>query len=253
MRTAGIDLSTEAAKTAVCVIDWHPGRAVVSFLQDTTDEGLVQVCSTADRVGIDSPFGWPMPFVEAIAAHSGGAPWPGRDHGDVAAYRRMLAFRATDEFVYRQAGKLPLSVSTDRIGRTAMRCALILARLDEVDRAGERGCVAEVYPAASLARWGLRSGGYKGAANRDRLQQLFIELTGRLPWLELDVDATARCMTSDDAFDALVAALTARAIHLGLSLPPEDEGQRRLAQAEGWIHLPHPGSLGTLLGSPDGG
>ena len=59
----------------------------------------------------------------------------------------------------KRRGKRPLSVSTDRIAYTAMRCARILAVVGEadgkpVDLAGG-GRVAEVYPDAALREWGI--------------------------------------------------------------------------------------------------
>jgi hypothetical protein len=38
-------------------------------------------------------------------------------------------------------------------------------------------------------------------------------------------------------FDALIASLTARAVSLGRTLPP-DAGHAATALSEGWIHLP---------------
>ena len=52
-------------------------------------------------------------------------------------------------------------------------------------------------------------------------------------------------MASDDALDAVLCALIARAAALGLTVPPPDQDRER-ARAEGWIHLPRRGSLGEL-------
>jgi predicted nuclease with RNAse H fold len=59
MRTAGIDLATTKEKTAVCAVDWSDTGVCVGFRDDSTDEGLLQVCRdvTVDKVGIDCPFG----------------------------------------------------------------------------------------------------------------------------------------------------------------------------------------------------
>jgi hypothetical protein len=199
-----------------------------------------------DKVGIDAPFGWPIPFVQAITAHAEFAPWPGRDK-DVVSYRRCLSLRATDEFVRQRTGRMPLSVSSDHIGRTAMRCALLLDGLCDVDRSGRAGAVAEVYPAASLTSWGLRSTGYKGVAGRSALGVLVDELVERSPRLKFAGNAQDLCVRSDDHFDAVIAAVTACAIERGLtSLPPGPEAQQR-AEIEGWIHVPLPGSLTDML------
>jgi hypothetical protein len=47
-----------------------------------------------------------------------------------------------------------------------------------------------------------------------------------------------RCRHSDDAFDALICALIARAAALGLTTPPSPGTQTERASVEGWIHLP---------------
>lgn len=104
-----------------------------------------------------------------------------------------------------------------------------------MDRTGA-GTVVEVYPAASLHRWGLAHRGYKRAANRTELARLAGELQAAAPWLDLAA-FTPLCSSSDDAFDAVIAALTARAAHLGKTTqaPPE---HRKAASTEGWITLP---------------
>lgn len=91
-------------------------------------------------------------------------------------------------------------------------------------------------PAASLHRWGLAHRGYKRAANRTELARLAGELQAAAPWLDLAA-FTPLCSSSDDAFDAVIAALTARAAHLGKTTqaPPE---HRKAASTEGWITLP---------------
>lgn len=169
MLTAGVDLAAESKKTAVCVVQWATDRATVTALQlGADDDAVLRVCSEVDRAGIDCPFGWPEPFLTALSAHASGKPWPGRGQ-DGAEYRRELSFRATDAYVHKLTGRTPLSVSTDKIGVTAMRCAGLLdamaARGERVDRAGS-GRVVEVYPAAALRRWGLWQASSKGVAGR---------------------------------------------------------------------------------------
>jgi hypothetical protein len=52
---------------------------------------------------------------------------------------------------------------------------------------------------------------------------------------------------NDDAFDALIASLVARANALGLCGPVPDECLDE-ARVEGWISLPEAGSLAKLPG-----
>jgi predicted nuclease with RNAse H fold len=103
-----------------------------------------------------------------------------------------------------------------------MRAAGILSRLAAegrpVDRAGN-GIVVEVYPAASLRCWGLPFRGDKGGKRRAAREALIGALLERTPWLDLRayVDLWA---ASDDALDAVIAALTSRAAALSKRVPP---------------------------------
>lgn len=235
MRTAGIDLATTNKRTAVCVVDWCESVVAVEFRADTTDEGVIEVCGdvTVDKVGIDCPFGWPAPFVAATSAHALGQAWPGRGHPDPAAFRRTLSLRLTDLRVQEKVpGAAPLAVAADRIGRTAMRCALLLDALGPVDRSGRSGRVAEVYPAASLRSWQLHLLKSKGP------EVIIGQLEKLLPMLRFRPEARARCVKNDHAFDALVCALTARAVATGRTRLPVTHEEVRRAAVEGWIHVP---------------
>ncbi|ABS01530.1 DUF429 domain-containing protein [Kineococcus radiotolerans] len=253
MITAGGDLATQPAKTGLAVIEWRPDEARLTRLQlDVTDRDIVGAALTAQKVGIDCPLGWPDDFIAFITAHAGGrVELPTAESGD--ELRRRLAYRQTDRVV-RQAGYSPLSVAADRIGLTAIRVAIILEDLAAagapVDRSGA-GVVAEVYPAASLGRWGLAHRQYKRESNRAAREALVAAVREQVPWLDLGGHGPL-CEDSDDALDAVVAALTARAAALGrCDSPPEHDTER--ARREGWILLPN-GPLSTLvLDDSDGG
>jgi len=99
-----------------------------------------------------------------------------------------------------------------------------------IDRTGS-GKFVEVYPRAARDRWGITSPGALAAATKNRLI---------LP------DAlAARCRQSEHCFDALVAALAARAAAIGYcdSVP---ECDLEAATVEGWIALPQRESLARL-------
>ena len=66
-------------------------------------------------------------------------------------------------------------------------------------------------------------------------------------WLPLTDEIQSRCRESDDCFDALVAALVARAAAIGCCEPIPSK-DLDLAAEEGWIALPLPGSLQKLGG-----
>ena len=189
-----------------------------------------------DRLGIDCPLGWPDDFVAFVQAHAAGAVGLGEESGD--DLRRRLAWRLTDLRV-RAAGAQPLTVAAERLGYTAMRAARLLALLARrgtpVDRAGT-GRVVEVYPAASLQRWGLAHRGYKGQQRTGALGELVADLVARAPWLDLGPHRPA-LERSDDLLDAVVAALTARAAARGRCVLPAPEEVAR-AGREGWIMVP---------------
>ena len=123
-----------------------------------------------------------------------------------------------------------------------MRCARLLTLLagsEPLDRTGA-GLVAEVYPAAALRQWQLDPRGYKGPKPEKATKRA--ELVGALAaaaagWLDFDPILQKRLGASDHLLDALLAALLARAIERGQTLPiPVAEIEA--ARGEGWIHLP---------------
>ncbi len=242
-RTLGIDLASQAPTTAGCVIAWREGTAMVEDLRVGLDDVTLQAMADGcEKVGIDAPFGWPAPFTEFIADQVAGRPeliaWdPSR--------RDALRFRRTDVVVRDVLGRWPLSVSSDLIAITAMRCAGLLAALEVSDRSGT-GRVVEVYPAVALRRWGQISSGYKGRAGRATvLPNLFRKLLVACPELHVPEPFARACAANDHAFDALICALVARAAAIGATDGPraEDQGHARI---EGWIAVPAADALGRL-------
>jgi predicted nuclease with RNAse H fold len=246
MITAGIDLASQPDRTAACMIEWGAGRGgVVQLLPSGVDDDQIgALIREADWTGIDVPLGWPDGFIAAVSAHHAALEWAG---GELA----QLRMRATDEWVHRRTGRWPLSVSTDRIGVPALRAARVLSEQPTArDRSGA-GPVVEVYPAAALRIWGFESRRYKrvaGTAARAALVAAFGDATER--WLHLsDADWDA-CALTDDAFDALISALVARAAACRLVDRCPTELQA-VASREGWIMLPLAGSLARLGGAAD--
>ncbi|HEX4244229.1 MAG TPA: DUF429 domain-containing protein [Acidimicrobiales bacterium] len=247
MITAGVDLSSQVDRTASCVIDWSDHCGTVARLcLGVADGDIVELVGTVDKLGIDVPLGWPIAFAEAITLHSWTGRWPrSYSHADTGALR----LRRTDLWVWKELGfPPPLSVSTDRIALPAMRAASLLSGLPDRIALDGSGVVTEAYPAAALRRWGYPSRGYKGKTNvetRSRLVQGFLADT--TAWLHMSDEQVNRCLSSDDAFDALIAALVARAATLAMVEPiPDDD--RVAAAREGWIAIPFCGSLQKLVG-----
>jgi predicted nuclease with RNAse H fold len=239
VRTVGVDLAAEPRATAVAAVDWEGGRGRVAAVRLGADDAAVLAAlDAADRAAVDCPLGWPEPFVDFVVAHRHGhVPVPAGLDG--LAWRRTLSRRTTDLACETATGVRPLSVAADRIAAVAMRGAGLLsalhARGEPVDRTGS-GLLIETYPAAALKAWGLPHQGYKGLRNVQALDRLVDALADAAPALDLG-DAAALCRRSDDAVDAVVCALVARAAALGRVTAPSP-AQLRPAAAEGWIVLP---------------
>ncbi|RYD49082.1 MAG: DUF429 domain-containing protein [Verrucomicrobiaceae bacterium] len=239
MITLGIDLSSNAANTAVCWIDWpDQGPPTIHDPEVGCDDArLDEAIEKAEVVGIDAPFGWPECFRAAVAE------WGHPQWTDDEDLRLSLRFRRTDLAIQKATGLWPLSVSSDRIALPAMRAMALLLRHRCVDRSGD-GRFYEVYPAASLKRWGFPHSGYKNTSDEANAVRRAIrdEIQNSFP------SVPPSYANNDHALDALIASLTARAAALGLTLPP-GETQGELGRGEGWIHLPQPGSLIQLTGT----
>jgi predicted nuclease with RNAse H fold len=241
VRTLGVDLAAAAKKTAAAVIEWADGGARLAQLSlDVGDEEIVRLFAGCDMTGIDCPLGWPDAFLPFIAGHLAFDAGPVLGHDGIEG-RRLLAYRDTDRFVTGKTGLIPLSVSADRLAHPAMRCAVIQAKIARDEGPQPRdgsGRLAEVYPAASLKLWGIHARGYKGRGLPEaaQLSSALAELTLKAPWLDL-AGYRADLAASDDMFDAVIAALTARAVHLGQTLRPGAD-DAAAALSEGWIHLP---------------
>jgi predicted nuclease with RNAse H fold len=239
MLTIGIDLAAEPKNTALAKIEWSTDKARVLDLRvDVNDDSIVDSAADTDKIGIDCPLGWPDTFVRFLRSFHEGS------HDAIPAvadgtWRRSLAYRVTDEQVRADLADfkvIPLSVAADRIGLTAMRAARLQALLaadgHKVDREGT-GLIVEVYPAGGLAYWGMNHRQYKGS----KYEAALGELVDNLPrWLEFG-EYESLCRRSDHAFDAVIAALLARAAALGFTKPPT-AGQQAAAVREGWIAMP---------------
>jgi predicted nuclease with RNAse H fold len=108
----------------------------------------------------------------------------------------------------------------------------------QIDRAGLRTPVAEVYPAATLRRWQLSGRDSYKQPDARQARRSIVELLERALDLELEPAVADRCVASHDALDAMIAAFAARATALGRTVRPAPGTETERAQIEGWIHLP---------------
>lgn len=237
MKVLGIDLAAQPERTGVVVLEVVADRPSLQPVRDrASDDVLVELAATVDAVGVDAPLGWPVNFVAAISAHERLKPWLGK------VDRSELCFRRTDEHVKVRTGRWPLSVSADKLGIVAMRCALLQERFAAEAWGGQRqprngrGRLVETYPAGALHIWGLPRGGYKGTEERQQAVRAVI-VDGLQGLADLGELAEAS-IASDDTLDAVVSALIAWMAASGRTVAPESEEAERLAAVEGWIHLP---------------
>jgi predicted nuclease with RNAse H fold len=248
--TVGVDLAADPKRTAVAVVEWTGRRAkLLELLTSADDDAIIDRAVTAEKTGIDCPLGWPDDFVDFINDHHTGS--VATTVVDPAA-RLPLRYRATDLHLIKERLGRPLSVSSDLIGVCAMRAAGLLTAMTkagiEVDRSGVRGGVAETYPAAAIKHWGLTQAGYKGASKLAALGAMVDGLRTALPELSLGKHVEL-CRSSDDAFDALVCALVARATTQYRGTVQIPRGLVQRARREGWIAVPTC-RLQELLGPP---
>ena len=245
MLTIGVDLAAEPKGTAVAGIDWADMRAkLVSLRLGATDDDIVEASRSADKIGIDCALGWPDKFVDFVVNHRAFNHAVSHEFGAMD-WRRDLSYRETDRRVREATGRWPLSVATDRLGVTALRCAGLMERLGAagvvIDRAGLGG-VVEVYPAGSLKIWGFDTAGYR--ASTDSRSALLDAISSKAPWIDFS-DFRGLMVDSCDAFDAVIASLAARAAATGSATLPADD-DLAIARVEGWIALPHRDMEGLL-------
>lgn len=247
-----MDLATQPASTAVATVEWAGSRAVlVGLVMPGDDDAIVEAALVAEWTGIDAPLGWPDDFLAFLSAHRDASLPPVVEDPD--EWRRRLSFRETDRVVLERTGQRPLSVAANYLGLTAMRAAALQAALaargHDVDRSGH-GPLLEVYPAAAMRVWGLPRTRYKDG-RPEALGALVDALLAAAPWLDLGA-FDAVCRSSDDALDAVLAALVTRARALGHWHPPPAEFLP-IARREGWIVVPTCSLDGLALdsASPD--
>ena len=237
MLIAGLDLAAEPKASALAVIDWNEQHAeLVSLELGVSDARVVSAASDFAKLGIDCALGWPVSFTEFLNSLTGEL--SSEAFSADKDFRRNLAYRETDRNLHSLTGRWPLSVSTDRLGLTAIRAAGILSQLSSegygLDRSGS-GLVVEVYPGATLRAWGFATAGYRDSAEV-RFGLLGV-LRERAPWFKLPDELLKMAGESCDSFDAIFAALAARAAHLGRYHKPS-ASQLKLAKSEGWMALP---------------
>jgi predicted nuclease with RNAse H fold len=243
VKTVGIDLASQPENTGICLIDWSVSPPSIRVLDSGADDDrIAQVVESADKIGVDIPFGWPSDFVAAVHSYHSGLGWPG-------VRSEKLRLRECDRWIKEKMRLNPLSVSSDKIAIPAFRAARLLTGIYPNFRRNGTGPFVEVYPAAALKVWGLPYREYKKnkpehLRNRELIISGIKQKCGE--WFVLPERERQVMLKCADALDAFVCALIARASERGLvhEIPEE---LKIVAKVEGWIALPLVNSLSKLV------
>jgi len=237
MRILGIDLAAQPEKTGVVLLDLPddaPTPVALLVSERATDDALVAEAKVADRIGVDAPLGWPTAFVESLVSHAEHRRWKNPTTG------KQLSHRVTDHVVHELIGLWPLSVSTDKLGIVAFRCAHLEQRFamevwDAVHAPRDgSGSLVETYPAAALRSWGLPYRKYKGRSGEVVRQTILDGLRPRVDVREVEREV----LRSDHVLDALISGLVVVDVQRGRTTLPRTEEEAVAARVEGWIHVP---------------
>ena len=242
----GIDLAVDPFKCGICVLKGDEVAFVGRGRGGTRHpDWLADHCLDAQVVAVDVPFGWPRPFVKALAGYEIGVA--------LDRIRRRYTYRQTDAWVAdelplrltRELGPpVPFSVSTDKLGATAMVGTVLLNGLSRDFHLSPRmgatlPAVIEVYPTLSLWAWTLPHRKYKGNSETARDKRRVILWAVREAFdLTMSEEAEGDLVRSDHCFDALIAALTAREYEGGATFDPPEHFADEILRSEGWIRVP---------------
>jgi len=238
----GIDCATKDNKIGLALGHFDENKAYIDKVIVGSRETPV-VETVVDWMGqcvsallaVDAPLGWPVGLVQALCFHEAGGP--------IQLAANEMFRRLTDREIKRKIGKQPLDVGADKIARTARAALRLLQDLrartgKEIPLAwkpcvGSRACVIEVYPAATLAAYGVKDSGYKGKEGRVA-RQAILEFLGKKVGLPKD---TALMESKDDALDAALCVLAGVDFLRGEVLEPTEIP---VVKREGWIWVRKP-------------
>ena len=180
-------------------------------------------------LAMDAPLGWPIKLGHQLSHHSAGE--------RIDCEPNELFRRETDRVVKEKLGRQPLDVGADRIARTAHAALQLLGELGQVTgcpiplawHSDVEGVSAiEVYPAATLTAYRIRSSGYK---RKDQPEARAEIVEGLRSHLELPDDVSL-VLSNADALDAAVCVLAGADYVSGRAVQPTDMAA---AEKEGWI------------------
>lgn len=255
MRTIGIHFAAPSSQKWMAVVRWERDAAELVYLDRIGHYlELADVVNTYELVGIDCALGWPRAFTEFVNSYA--AKGSGAAHAYPSPIAPQFRYRLTDQIVMHTLPGLRLSSPVSSGAATAtLQCAHVIAKKDYPPSAfggpPDAGNVIEVSPQASLGQWEMPYQGYKASKGRSLLHKMVTTMVkdplgpqvNLGPWFDT-------CRTNSHAFEALIAALTARAVALDRAIKPRNSAEVEAAMDEGWIWLPEKKSLSKLCNPP---
>jgi len=238
----GIDCATAPGKVGLARGEVNGSSLVILEARKVKKQESVKevICSwilpsVPTLLAIDAPLGWPNALGMALARHNAGMP--------IECDANSLFRRETDRYIKGVIGKQPLDVGADRIARTAHAALSLIEEIRQ--KTGQPVSMAwetelqpgiwaiEVYPAATLTVWGMRSSVYKSPEHTAERREILKEL-GRLARIDCDEVALEQ---DDDVLDAAICVLAGADFLTGRAMPPEN---MEVARKEGWIWVRSP-------------
>jgi predicted RNase H-like nuclease len=240
----GIDCATDNAKVGLARGFWENDQVRVLCTKRGKGKGVADLAKQIAKwipdnsrtlLALDAPLGWPEPLGPTLKDHKAGQA--------ISIEANQLFRRDTDRFMIETIGQRPLDVGADRIARTARTALALLGELRELTEQciplawdpvlDEDTSAIEVYPAATLKLFGIRSSRYKQKGQMKERKEILHALAKHLV---LPSD-TEQMIQNADILDAVICILAAADFLWGKAMVPSNQ---ELAEKEGWIWVQAP-------------
>lgn len=239
IKVIGIDCATDVKSTGLSLGLYHDNKIELKETRlgsksTSVAETIYRWISPNEKVllAIDAPLGWPVNLGQALYNHNAGQV--------IDIDSNDLFRRETDRFIKRNLGKQPLDVGADRIARTAHSALRIINELGNLvaksielswdNLFAKSISVIEVYPAATLGCYGIKSISYKEKNQQPIRRDIISGLRAHMI-IPNDVSMLEQ---NADALDSAVCLLSAKDFIEGNVYYPDNIS---LAKKEGWIWI----------------
>ncbi len=237
VKVIGMDCATDTKKVGLAMgVYTDHGITLLEIKIGSDGNSIAEIVKSwiqeDDKVvfAIDAPLGWPETLGNSLYHHFAGQ--------KLSEESNLLFRRETDRFIKKLLGKQPLDVGADRIARTAHAALKIIGEVQlavnsKIEMAWNpeklnQVSVIEVYPAATLQCYGIRSGGYKEKGQRAQRDEIISELRN-----VMDIRCDSLLMRQNaDVLDGAVCLLAAKDFLNGDVYFPSDFEK---AIKESWI------------------